>query len=185
MEEQIKEYRVLSRIDGDRRYEAGDTIKLSDKDAAPLLATQGPCIEPLDGAVAGDTTGGTDQGAPVDLQSLKMPELKAMATGYGLTFAGNISKVDLIALIEAYEEKQAANEEAGDTTGGTDQGAPVDLQSLKMPELKAMATGYGLTFAGNISKVDLIALIEAYEEKQAANEEAGDATGGNDQGAQQ
>lgn len=105
MADEVKEYLVLSRIDGDRRYEAGDTIKLSDQDAAPLLATSGPCIEPI-------TEGGGLSVLDKPVADMTLPELKAYAKSKGVAFAGNAGEAKMRELIAA-----------ADTTPGSGEGA--------------------------------------------------------------
>ncbi len=88
-----KEYKVLSRIDADKRYEAGDTIHLTDADAIPLLASDGPCIELIPTA--------EELSKPV--AEMDLPELKAYAKSKGIAFAGNSGEAKMRELIATAE----------------------------------------------------------------------------------
>ncbi len=102
MADETKDYRVLSRIDAEKRYEAGDTIKLSDADAAPLLATNGPCIEEIV----------TAEELEKPVAEMNLAELKAYAKSKGIQFAGNSGEAKMRELIAAAEPAMPAVEGA-------------------------------------------------------------------------
>lgn len=90
MAEDKKLYLVHSTLDHDKRYENGDEVHLSDDDAAPLLKA---------GVVSLAENDNTPETDDVPLTTLKVSELKELATKLNITLAGNATKDAIIAAI--------------------------------------------------------------------------------------
>lgn len=94
----------------------------------------------------------------VDLDSLSVKELRAIAKEQGINIKG-MKKADLIEALSEVEEEYGEEEEEE------------DLEDMTLAELKELADELGVAYPAKVRKPKLIALIEEAEEAEEAEEE--------------
>ena len=110
MADEKKPYHVHSRIDHDKRYEEGDTIHLTDEEAAPLHAVK--VISSKGAKIAEASTQQTEQtGAPADVGKAVADMNKVEALAYAndvlkLGLKASLSKDEILAKIAEASTQQ-------------------------------------------------------------------------------
>jgi len=125
-------------------------------DLDKVRALYGKKVAPVAPVVEADDEGEEDE---LDYESMTKKELRALAKELGLEVEKDMSKEEIIELLEEADEAEEDEEEEEE-----EEEEELDYEELDIDELKQLCRDSGVKFKKGATKEDLIQLLEEYDE---------------------